>query len=256
MIVRDDKLSCRKLLVSFHNEKVVGFARNTVVRDKRDPKSDTCKVNEQVIAAQLNFRHEVKLVLLKQTVEEFACRTFAVQHQDRVLEQLFERELAALQLTERFVCDKHIFKIFNLFDSSQTAEVAVRIIGHDQIYLSGLKQFDALDRSLVCHFDMRVRKFFVEPLQIRDKKIAADRVACTDADLSSGCSRIHQLRLSALDQIHCRLHMAQQNLSFRGELDALRTPDKERLVQLLFQSLDGLAHCGLRDKELLGCLRN
>ena len=99
---------------------------------------------------------------------------------------------------------------------------------------------------------MCVWKFLVEALQIRDKKIAADRITGADADLSSGCGRIHQLGFSALDQIHCWFYMAQQDLTFRGELDSFGTPDEKGLIQLFFQSFDRLAHCRLGDKELLG----
>ena len=49
--------------------------------------------------------------------------------------------------------------------------------------------------------------------------------------------------------------MAQENLALRRQLHLFRTADKEVLVQLFFQYLDGLADCGLGDKQLLGGLR-
>lgn len=168
------------------------------------------------------------------------------------MEEFFQGEFPPFQFTERFIGNKNIFKVFDFFDCSQTAEIAVRIVGHDQIDLSGLKQFHTFDGSLVGHLDMCVWKFLVEALQIRDKKIAADRITGADADLSSGCGRIHQLGFSALDQIHCWFYMAQQDLTFRGELDSFGTPDEKGLIQLFFQSFDRLAHCRLGDKELLG----
>lgn len=80
MIVRDDKLSCRKFFISFYNKKIVGFVRNTVVWDESDAKPDACKVDQQIITTQLDLRYKIQLVLLEQAVQELTCRTLSVQH--------------------------------------------------------------------------------------------------------------------------------------------------------------------------------
>ena len=49
--------------------------------------------------------------------------------------------------------------------------------------------------------------------------------------------------------------MAQQNLTLGGQLHPLCAPDKEVLVQLLFQYLDGLADSRLGNEQLLGGFR-
>ncbi len=60
----------------------------TVVRHKRDAKADTRQVDQKIVAAKLNFRHEVELEPLKLAVQELTRRTLAVEHQNRVLQQL------------------------------------------------------------------------------------------------------------------------------------------------------------------------
>ena len=60
-----------------------------VVRHKRDAKADTRQVDQKIVAAKLNFRHEVELEPLKLAVQELTRRTLAVEHQNRVLQQLF-----------------------------------------------------------------------------------------------------------------------------------------------------------------------
>ena len=75
--------------------------------------------------------------------------------------------------------------------------------------------------------------------EIRNEKITADGVAGADADLSPGGGGLHELGLPALDQVHGRLHVAQQDLPLRRQLDPLCAPDEEHLVQLSLQRLDG-----------------
>ena len=51
--------------------------------------ADTRQVDQKIVAAKLNFRHEVELEPLKLAVQELTRRTLAVEHQNRVLQQLF-----------------------------------------------------------------------------------------------------------------------------------------------------------------------
>ena len=101
---------------------------------------------------------------------------------------------------------------------------------------------------------MHIRVTPVEILQIRNQIITADGIAGTDAQLAAAQGiGLHNLIFTPFYQVDGRLDMAQQNLTLGGQLHPLCAPDKEVLVQLLFQYLDGLAHRRLRDKELLGC---
>ena len=83
--------------------------------------------------------------------------------------------------------------------------------------------------------------------------IAADGIAGADAKLSPAQRMgFHDLVFPSLDKVDGRFNMTQKNLPLRGKLDALGTPDKEILVQLFFQYLDGLAYGRLGDEELFG----
>ena len=86
--VGNDKLARRKLL---HEVELEGrrLFYKTVVRHKCDAKADTRQVDQKIVAAKLNFRHEVELEPLKLAVQELTRRTLAVEHQNRVLQQLF-----------------------------------------------------------------------------------------------------------------------------------------------------------------------
>ena len=61
---------------------------------------------------------------------------------------------------------------------------------------------------------------------------------------------VEELGLALLDQVHGRLDMAHEDLTLRCELDFLRAPDKERLVQFPLQRLNGLAYGGLGYEKL------
>ena len=86
--VGNDKLARRKLL---HEVELEGrrLFYKAVVRHKRDAKADTRQVDQKIVAAKLNFRHEVELEPLKLAVQELTRRTLADEHQNRVLQQLF-----------------------------------------------------------------------------------------------------------------------------------------------------------------------
>ena len=91
----------------------------------------------------------------------------------------------------------------------------------------------------------------MELLQVRNQKIAADRVACTDMKLPEAKRAcIEKLALPACEQIHCRLHMLKECKSRRCELHLFCAADKERLSELFFKSLYRLADRRLGDEEL------
>lgn len=74
IVISYQDLAFRELFFRLHNEESRGIFFQTVVRDKGNPKSDSRQVDEQVIAAKLDLRNEVKLIFLEQIVQKFACR--------------------------------------------------------------------------------------------------------------------------------------------------------------------------------------
>ena len=128
----------------------------------------------------------------------------------------------------------------------------VRVVGYDQIDLTCFQKLYAFDRGLVDDFDMRARKVPMKPFQIRNKKIAADRIAGADPDLSSRGGGIKQLRLSPSDKMHCRFDVAEQDLPLGSQLNMLGAADKQCLIQFALQSFNRLTDSGLGNKKLFG----
>lgn len=194
-------------------------------------------------------------MLLKEVVEKFTCGAFPGEHQNGIVQQLPEGELLMLQVKIAAVCKKDVLEFQDLFYMAGVLQTGIGIVGKNKIHLSVFKKIHAADGGLVGDFDVDIGKCLVEPAQIGYQYIAADRIAGPDAQLPSVQGMGFQnLVFPSLDEVDCGLDMAQEDLSLRGKLDALGASDKEILVQLLFQYLDGLAHGRLGDKELLGSL--
>ena len=177
-------------------------------------------------------------MLLEKTVKEFTGRTFPVQHQDRLIQKFLVGKFLPFQVGEGIIGDKDVPERFDLFDSRKLVDIIVRVIDKNQIHLSVFQKIHAFDGRLVCHLDVRTWKTPVKTLQIRYEKVAADGITCPDPDLTACGGGFQKLVFSSFDQIHGRFHMAQKDLPFRSELDFLCTPDKQDLIQFLFQSLD------------------
>lgn len=67
--------------------------RNSLVhssRNKSDAKSDPCEIDQKIVAAQLDFRNQIQLMLLEERMQKFTGCTFSVQHDDRITLQFFE----------------------------------------------------------------------------------------------------------------------------------------------------------------------
>ena len=240
-----NQLTLWKLFFGLDDKELVGILWYTVVRNKSDAKSDPCEIDQKIVAAQLDFRNQIQLMLLEERMQKFTGCTFSVQHDDRITLQFFEGKLFPLQFRKGLVCDKDIVKITDLSEGGKTAKVNVRIVSDNEIYLTVFQKFRTLDRSGIGHFYMCVRESFVETFQIRDQKIPADGVAGTDADLTAGRGCFHDLGFPALDQIDRRFDMTQKDLTFRGELNFFCASDEKNLIQFLFQCFNGLADSGL-----------
>ena len=254
LVVGDGELALGKLFLCLKDKEIFFIARYAVIRHKSNAKTDPRKVDEKVIACQLDLRNKVKLVLLEYLMDEFVCGAVLVKHQDRIVQKLGEGKRFSFQLKKRLPGDKHITELFDPHSGRRGAEIIVRIVDYDQIHQSVLQETGTLHGSLVDDLDMRARESSVKTLQIRDEEIAADRVAGSDPYLPSGGSRVEKLCLPFLDEVHGRFDMAHEDLSLRGKPDLLRTADEKGLIQFPLQCFDGLADRRLGDKEAFGRL--
>lgn len=254
LIVGDGELTLRQFFFCLKDKDIFFGIWYAVIRYKSDAKPDSRKVNEKVIACQLNFRNKVKLVLLEYLMNKFVCCAVLIKHQDRIAQKPGERKRFPLKLKKRGSGDKYISEFFDPYSGRCSAEIIVRIVDHDQIHKPVLKELGTFHGSLVDDLDVSAGESSVKTLQIRDEKIPADRVAGSDPDLSSGGSSVEKLCLSFSDEVHGRLDMAHEDLALRGKPDFFCTADKKGLVQFPLQCLDGLADRGLGDEEAFGRL--
>ena len=65
---------------------------DTIVRNKGDAKTNACQVDQQIVARQFNLGHKIQLVLLEYLVDKLIGRTVLIQHQDRIMQKLRERD--------------------------------------------------------------------------------------------------------------------------------------------------------------------
>ena len=84
-IACNNKLAGRKIFLGLDAEKIVFIFRNTVIRDKGNAETDTCQIDQQIVAGKLDLRYQIQLVALEHAVKEFTGCAFAVQHEDRKL---------------------------------------------------------------------------------------------------------------------------------------------------------------------------
>ena len=91
---------------------------------------------------------------------------------------------------------------------------------------------------------MCVGEFFVKTLQIWNQKIAANSIAGSNTDLSTGLGGgFDDLGFSAFDQVNGGFDMSKQNFTFRGQLHLFCASYKKSLIHFLFQCFDRLADC-------------
>ena len=91
-VVGNDEGSAREFFLDVQREEfaIVGDA---VVRDKGDAETDAGKIDQEIVAAQFDFRDQIQLVLLEEVVQEFAGGAFPVEHHDRVVQEIFQVQL-------------------------------------------------------------------------------------------------------------------------------------------------------------------
>ena len=84
--VGNDELTRRELFNEVELE-CHGLLYETVIRHKCNAKADAGKVDQKIVAAKLNLRHQIELKTLKLAVQELTRCTFSVEHQNRVLQK-------------------------------------------------------------------------------------------------------------------------------------------------------------------------
>lgn len=133
-IISDDKLPFGQIFFRLEHIDTFCFVRDTVIRDECNTETDPCEINEQIVAGELDLRHEVQLMLLKEPVKEFVRGTVFIQHQDRIFEKLAEGKLFPLQLAVSITCDKDIPESFYADDARSIPKIIIRIIYDDEIH--------------------------------------------------------------------------------------------------------------------------
>ena len=104
------ELTLRKSLLKLQDEQAAVGGRDAEIRHKGNTQADFGQIDQQIIAAQLNFRHQVKLMLLEHAVEKFAGGAFFVQHEDRIGLKLLQAQLPALQGKKFLIGGKYVVK--------------------------------------------------------------------------------------------------------------------------------------------------
>ena len=99
------------------------------------------------------------------------------------------------------------------------SEAGVWWVAHDQVDLSFFQKFDTADRSAVGDFDPDIRVRLVEPAEIFDQEITADRVTGTDTELSFEHVVAREQGFPFIKHQKGGLDVLQKKFSFRREED-------------------------------------
>ena len=185
IIVADNQLTGWKDLRHGQFEKVRVVIRQAEVRNKRNAKADTGKVNQQIVTAEFDFGYQIQLALLADVVKKFAGHTALVQHQNRILQQFFKVQRMILQMFKVPVGNEDILEILDFADIAYGIHSRIRIVGNNEIHLTVFKKIHALAGGTVRDFDMDIREMLMESLKIRNQVITADGVAGTDTQLTA-----------------------------------------------------------------------
>ena len=121
------------------------------------------QINEQIIAGQFDFRHQIQLFLLEQTVEEFTGHALFIQHKDRVGQKFFKTQGLVLQIRKMLGIGNKISlnsRTWRTFEHSVHAGIG--IIGHDQIHLTVIQKIHTPGAGLIGHFNVDIREMGVK----------------------------------------------------------------------------------------------
>ena len=90
LLIGQNELPAGQFFPDVQAEQILALAVQEEVRDKGNAEADAGQIQQQVVAAQFDLRHQIQLVLLKQLMQLFAGGSFSIQHQDRVILQVFQ----------------------------------------------------------------------------------------------------------------------------------------------------------------------
>ena len=176
---------------------------DAVVRDKGNAKTDARQVDQKIIGIQLKSRYQIQTMFQKDLVEIFTGRRIFIQHQDRQTGDLLESHFLGDLRKMCGIGDEHILKGCQGLGDIRSIHAEVGMVGVDDVNLSLLQEVDA---GLACRIgdaDGYIRVEFVELLDIRHQKIAADGIAGADVELSqSGVVDILDLFFAAAYKVH------------------------------------------------------
>ncbi len=63
--------------------------REHIIRNKGNAKTNACKIHQQVVAVQFDFRQQIQPMRGKRLMKVFAGRTFGGKHQNRMLKTVY-----------------------------------------------------------------------------------------------------------------------------------------------------------------------
>lgn len=161
-IISHDDLSGRELFLKIQDVQVFIVVWDTEIRHEGDPQPDPGQIDEKIVAAQFDLRHQIQLMLLEHTVEKLAGGAFSVQHEDRVFLKLLEADPFSFQRKIMLIRYENIRKFPEAADILGIGKAGIGIVGDDEIRLAILQKMSAFDGSLVIYFNMYIGIVFVE----------------------------------------------------------------------------------------------
>ena len=163
-----------KLLLQVQDEELRIVLGNAEIRHKGDAQADSGQVDEQIVAGELDFRHQVQLVFLEHLVKEFAGGALAVQASGwgapgapagSPCARLGESSGRWPRRRRRN--SRRVRMLLAL------REAGVGVVGEDKIHLPVLQHFRAGDGGLIGHLDVDVGVPGVEFLEEGHQVVAA-----------------------------------------------------------------------------------
>ena len=126
--VHDHKLAGRKLFCQHNLKQVRRSPRQTVIRHKSDSETDGGQIQQEIVAAQLDFRHQIQLMLLKKIVQVLAGGTLAGQHENGIVQKLPEGKPLVFQIKIMAVGDKDILETADFFQVPGISQPGIGVI--------------------------------------------------------------------------------------------------------------------------------
>ena len=173
-------------------------------------------------------------------MQKLAGCTVTVQHQDRVVQKIFKRKGLMLQFPIVFPAgDEAVLEILDKTDVGAVSQTGIGIVGEGvQIHSTALQQVHTHPMevwlvTLIWMFGYSLWK----RLRYGTRKIPADGITGADTELSSAeRTGLHNLHLSAFDEIHGRFNVTQKNLPLRCQLYLFCAADEKGLVRVSLSS--------------------